>query len=332
MKLCVASPYPLSELKGNTVTTERIVALLRAAGHAARASHLFDGEDADVLIALHAVKGAPAVFEFRKKFPRGKVVILITGTDLYESLPAGSEVGERALEMADRIVVVQEAAVRRFAESLREKVRVIPASLDPIMSALPEKRELSASSESSSSSSCFAISVLGHPRAVKRPFLTIEAIAKHPEWSDLEVWQIGEALDPESRERGREWVARDSRYRWFGGLAREEALALCAKSALTVNSSILEGGANAIVEAMTMGVPILASRIEGNVGLLGEDYAGYFEEGKLDEAIQVARDRRFQLQDWVAQASARLPLFSPESETASWLELLDELNYQETSS
>lgn len=313
MRVCVASPYPLHELKGNTVTTQRIVALLCAEGVEARGRYLFDGEGADVLIALHAVKGAPAVMRFREKFPGGKVVVLMTGTDLYESIPAGSALGEQVLEMADRIVVVQEAAILRLPLRFREKTRVIPASLEPVgVRHTPEAPP-------------FVISVLGHPRAVKRPFLTIEAVAKHPEWTNVEVWQIGAALDEESRSCAEEWMSRDARYRYFGGLPRDEALSLCAKSALTINSSISEGGANAVVEAMTMRVPVLASRIEGNVGILGEDYPGYFEEGKLDMAIQSVIDREFELADWVELASARLGFFSREKEVRSWLGLLDEL-------
>lgn len=315
MKVCVASPYPLTELKGNTVTTERIVELLCAGGIEARGSYLFDGDTAEVLIALHAVKGAQAVFDYREKFPEGRVIILITGTDLYESLPAGSEVGHRALREADRIVVVQKAAIERLPEEVRGKTVVIPASLDSI--------EIKAEPASPP----FAISVVGHPRPVKRPFLTIEAVAKHPEWADVEVWQIGEALDEGSFQEGQEWVKRDFRYRWFGGMVREEALRLCAKSSLTINSSILEGGANAVMEAMTMGVPVLASRIEGNVGILGEDYPGYFEEGELDEALEAIVDGRVDLRVWVELATARLPLFSPETESSSWLELLANLNY-----
>ncbi|MFT6242232.1 MAG: glycosyltransferase involved in cell wall biosynthesis [Akkermansiaceae bacterium] len=315
MKVCVASPYPLTELKGNTVTTERIVELLCAGGIEARGSHLFDGEAADVLIALHAVKGAKAVFDYRAKFPEGRVVVLITGTDLYESLPAGSEVGHRALRESDRIVVVQEAAIARLPEEVRGKAVVIPASLDAI--------EI----EAEPVSPPFAISVVGHPRPVKRPFLTIEAVAKHPAWAEVEVWQIGEALDEGSFREGQEWVKRDSRYRWFGGMVREEALRRCAQSSLTINSSILEGGANAVLEAMTMGVPVLASRIEGNVGMLGEDYPGYFEEGELGDVLEAIVEGRVDMQAWVELARARLPLFSRETESSSWLELLADLNY-----
>jgi len=62
MKVCVASPYPLSELKGNSVTTDRIVAMLNEGGVEARGSHGNDGEPADILITLHAIKGAHSGF------------------------------------------------------------------------------------------------------------------------------------------------------------------------------------------------------------------------------------------------------------------------------
>ena len=73
MKVCVASPYPLSELKGNSVTTDRIVAMLNEGGVKARGSYGNDGEPADILITLHAIKGAPAVFDFKKNGIHKKV-------------------------------------------------------------------------------------------------------------------------------------------------------------------------------------------------------------------------------------------------------------------
>ena len=104
-----------------------------------------------------------------------------------------------------------------------------------------------------------------------------------------------------------------------------ESLALCCKSSLHINSSILEGGANAVLEAMTMGVPVLASRIEGNVGLLGNDYPGYFEEGRMAKALQAIMDQRVDLDEWNRLLADRLRVFSRERESKSWLELLTEL-------
>lgn len=313
MKVCVASPYPLSDLKGNSVTTARIVTVLNEAGIEARGSHGYDGEPTDILITLHAIKGAPALFDFKKRKPKGKVVILLTGTDIYQGLPKGSKMGEDALREADRIVVRQEAAILRLPEQVRAKTVVIRSSLDPI------------AVKPSPSQSRFIISVVGHLRPVKRPFLTIETLAQHPEWSDVEVWQIGQALDEEMRKTAEFWAEEDGRYRWFGGVPRMESLALCCKSSLTINSSILEGGANAVLEAMTMGVPVLASKIEGNVGLLGNDYPGYFEEGRMAKALQAIMDQRVDLDEWNRLLADRLRLFSRERESKSWLELLTEL-------
>jgi glycosyltransferase involved in cell wall biosynthesis len=53
-------------------------------------------------------------------------------------------------------------------------------------------------------------------------------------------------------------------------------LRVLARSHLLVLSSLSEGGANAISEALAMQVPILASCIPGSIGLLREAYPGYF--------------------------------------------------------
>jgi glycosyltransferase involved in cell wall biosynthesis len=46
-----------------------------------------------------------------------------------------------------------------------------------------------------------------------------------------------------------------------------------------VISSRMEGGANVVTEALAAGVPVIASRIPGNIGMLGSDYAGYYPPG-----------------------------------------------------
>jgi len=314
----VASPYPLTELKGNSVTTDRIVGILRENGIESRGSYGFDGQFADVLISLHAVKGAQAVADYRALYPDGKVIVLTTGTDIYQLLPEGSIEGEQALDAADAVVVVFDRAVQSLDARWREKAFVVPSSLAAVnVVAKPEGPP-------------FAISVVGHLRPVKQSFLTIEAVARHPEWKDVQVWQIGEALDEASAVEAREWERRDARYRWFGGIPREDSLALCARSFLTVNSSLLEGGANAVLEAMTMGVPILASRIEGNLGLLGDDYPGYFE-GAMDDALASVIDGGMDLAEWSEHLKGRIPLFSREHEAACWLDLLSKFHYSPSS-
>ena len=46
-----------------------------------------------------------------------------------------------------------------------------------------------------------------------------------------------------------------------------------------MQTSIMEGGANAISEALAARLPVPTSYIRGNVGIVGEDYPGYYLVG-----------------------------------------------------
>jgi len=41
----------------------------------------------------------------------------------------------------------------------------------------------------------------------------------------------------------------------------------------------MEGGAHVVSEAIALGIPVIASDIPGNRGLLGEDYPAYYPVG-----------------------------------------------------
>ena len=71
-------------------------------------------------------------------------------------------------------------------------------------------------------------------------------------------------------------MTREPRYRWLGSVPHARALRWLASSHVLVVSSGMEGGANVIAEAARIGVPVLASRISGNVGMLGRGYPGFY--------------------------------------------------------
>lgn len=74
-------------------------------------------------------------------------------------------------------------------------------------------------------------------------------------------------------------MASDRRFRWNGPLPHGLARSAIRDAHLLVHPSVMEGGANVIVEAITAGTPVVASRVSGNVGMLGRNYPGYFEVG-----------------------------------------------------
>ncbi len=120
----------------------------------------------------------------------------------------------------------------------------------------------------------FRICVIGHLREEKDPLRTLLALPFVPSNVRLEVIHLGAALDPRSFHE-----TTDPRYRWLGSVPHARALRWLASSHAMVISSRMEGGANVVCEALRIGVPVLASRIPGNVGLLGSALPGIFSGG-----------------------------------------------------
>jgi glycosyltransferase involved in cell wall biosynthesis len=84
-----------------------------------------------------------------------------------------------------------------------------------------------------------------------------------------------------------------------------------------------------ISEAIVAGTPVIASRIAGNVGLLGEDYPGYFGVGDTCELarliLRAEIDAEF-LIDLKTRCEKNAALFDPAHEKKTWGNLLKELN------
>jgi glycosyltransferase involved in cell wall biosynthesis len=126
----------------------------------------------------------------------------------------------------------------------------------------------------------------------------------------------------------RQAMRKDRRYRWLGGVPHERALGWLASSHVMVISSRMEGGANVVCEALRIGVPVLASRIPGYVGLLGRDYAGYFpveDESALAGLIaRAASDRRFYAK-LRTQVKALRAMVAPQAEASALLRAISGL-------
>src|SRR5262249_44099359 len=125
----------------------------------------------------------------------------------------------------------------------------------------------------------FEVCVIGHLRPVKDPLRTALAARLLPTVSRIEVLHLGGALSAGLAEEAHAEAARNRRYHWLGEVRRSEALGVLSRCRLLSLTSVSEGGANAISEAVVAGVPVISSHIAGSIGLLGEDYPGYFPVG-----------------------------------------------------
>lgn len=255
------------------------------------------------MIALHARRSAGSIAAYRERHPAGPLAVVLTGTDLYRDLP-GSMEARRSLDAADTIVVLQDDALRKLPSKWRRKALVIFQSCRPLAPARKAGNRLR----------CV---VVGHLRAEKSPETIWQAVARLPADAPIDVRHIGAALEPALGEQARECERRDRRYRYMGALSHPRTRAAMRSAHLLLHPSIMEGGANVIVEAVMAGTPVLASRMSGNVGMLGKKYPGYFKVGDatgLARLLAEAVDDRDFLRRLERACDKRRRLFRPEAE------------------
>jgi putative glycosyltransferase (TIGR04348 family) len=316
VRIRVVTPAPRGSRRGNRMTAERWARLLRGLGHRVTVEESWRGGACGLLVALHARKSAASIARSRRDAPERPIVLALTGTDVYGDLDR-SAAARRSLELADCIVVLQPLAARRVPRRLRGRVRTVVQS----HAALGRRRRRSRARHG------VRVCVLGHLRPVKDPFRAALAVRRLHGASRVSVAHAGAALTPAMARRARAEERRNPRYRWLGELTRAEAMRVLASSDVLVLSSRSEGGANAIGEAIVRGVPVIASRVPGNVGLLGADYPGYFPVG---DTARLARllDRAERDPAFVASleraCARRRPLFHPARERAAWRRVLRE--------
>lgn len=313
MHIALITPYLAQARNGNAHTAARWARCLRGLGHRVDVAVTWDGQAVDLMIALHARRSAASIQRFAEAWPNRPLIVVLTGTDLYRDIRVDAA-AQRALHVATRLVVLQARGLDELTPDLRVKAAVIHQSAPQLKPARRPKRY-------------FDICVAAHLREEKDPLRAAYASGLLPADSRIRVRHIGQALSPD-------WVAEAERcaqdfprWHWLGPRSHGETRRAIARSHLLVNSSRMEGGATVIIEAVTAGVPVLASRIPGNEGMLGLDYAGFFPLGDAQALAALMRrgeaDPAFYalLQ---GQCAARAPLFDPVREGAEIKKLIDE--------
>lgn len=276
----------------------------------------WDGHPCDAMIALHARRSASSIAAFSAAHPKRSLVVVLTGTDLYRDILTDAD-AQRSLQLATHLVVLQPEGLEMLDQASRNKTRVIFQSA-PSLKALDK--------HPATPSKYFDVSMIGHFRNEKDPATFMRA-AEFLQVKKIRLIHIGSALDTALGRLAEKTQQHFPQYQWLGNLSHAATRQRLKRCHLMAIASRMEGGANVIIEAVTSGVPVLASDIPGNRGMLGEKYAGYFPTGdslKLAQLIdRAACDPKFygRLQ---TQCAARAPLFAPEKERASLLKLLED--------
>lgn len=318
--LCIVTPALADANNGNWQTARRWAHML--AGHyrvrlAKQWPDADEHDDTDLLLALHARRSATSVAAWAQAHPTKPLVLALTGTDLYRDIATDAS-AQQSLALAHRLIVLQEQGPQELPEALRSKCRVVFQS-STARQTLPKTH-------------CHLRAVMvGHLREEKSPQTLFEAARLIQPNEGIYLDHVGHALDPALGAAARQTQRDCPHYRWLGGQPHAATRGRIQRAHLLLHPSRMEGGAHVIMEAVLCGTPVLASRVPGNVGMLGQGYGGYF--GPSDAAALVALLRRCRselaqgsgtLALLQAQCAARAPLFSPQAERAALLAVLAE--------
>ncbi len=313
-RICIACPSLDAAHNGNRTTASRWFDIFRALGHTPKIVDATSNADGDLVVALHARKSSQLIQRSKQACPQRPVVLALTGTDLYANLDEPET--SQSLELADRIVVLQPMAKERLPTELHNKTRTIYQSIDPINVPRPQ------------SPTQLRVIVAGHLRDVKDPMRAEQAVRNLPTDSAIHVAHFGAVLHEKYQALVDDASRENPRYSYCGQVSHAELRTELATCWLMVISSTLEGGANVVSEAIVQGTPVLASRIDGSIGLLGESYEGYFDVGdtaQLRELLLRCESEPTFYRQLQAQVAARSDRFAPARELAAWQQLIGDV-------
>ncbi len=311
-RVVIVSPALADANNGNWQTARRWQHLL--ASHTVRIVRQWPDADAqdtqdEVMLALHARRSAPSVQAWHAQHGQRGLGLALTGTDLYRDI-AHDPQAQRSLDLAKSLVVLQGLGAKALPPQHQSKARVIYQSTGTRQTLPKTTRHL-------------RVVMVGHLREEKDPLTLMAAARLLPPDSGILIDHIGAPLESALGEAAQATQAQCPNYRWLGALSHRQTLQHIQRAHLLVHTSRLEGGAHVLMEAMRSGTPVLASSIDGNLGLLGADYTGLFEAGDAQGLVDLLlRCRTGQNQNKLMahlghQCALRAPLFEPQAERAA---------------
>jgi len=316
MKITLITPAKKFSKNGNRTTALRWARILRDLGHQVNVSVNYDGKKTDLMIALHAWRSADSIINYKKVYPNRPLIVTLTGTDINSYIDSDPVRTIGSMDCADFLICLHDLVADITPMKFHGKLRIIYQSAPAL------------SQERNPRKSFFDICLIGHLRDVKDPLRGAFAIRDLPETSRIRLIHFGKAHNKAWKKKALHEMQHNPRYLWKGEKASWEVRKEFSRTNLMLISSKSEGGANVISEALVAGIPVIASKINGNIGMLGKDYKGFFsvgdEKALRDLLIKCENDHGF-LSELAESCKTRAKLFNASEEKFRWKKLLSEV-------
>jgi putative glycosyltransferase (TIGR04348 family) len=300
----IVSPALQDANNGNWQTAQRWARML-SPHYRTRILKNWDEDVSDeAMLALHARRSSGSIAAWHDKRGSKGLIVALTGTDLYRDIHTDTS-AQHSLDAAGHLIVLQELGALQLPQKHRSKTVTIFQSTGTRKTLPKTSKHLTAV-------------MVGHLRDEKMPQTLFEAARLLNERSDIRITHIGAGLDEDLAQSAINTEAICAGYTWARGLKHAQTLARIQRAHVLVHTSKMEGGAHVVMEAVCSGTPVLASRMDGNVGMLGGDYVGYFPVGDakaLAALLRKCKDEPSFLDQLAKQCAKRAPLFSPATES-----------------
>ncbi len=311
--IVIVSPALSDANNGNWQTAKRWAQML-SSQHRTRIAKQWlpdSGASDEIMIALHARRSADSIVAWHAQRGSSGLIVALTGTDLYRDIHTDTQ-AQASLDAAGQLIVLQELGINSLPAQHHAKTSVVFQSTTPRKPLAKTSRHLNAV-------------MIGHLRDEKMPQTLFAAARLLKDEKNIRITHIGAGLDENLAQDAINTEATCAAYTWARGLKHAQTRQRIQRAHVLVHTSKMEGGAHVIMEAVCSGTPVIGSRMDGNVGMLGARYDGYFPVGDapaLAAMLHRCKNDKAFLDHLSSQCALRAPLFSPAAEQAALLSLV----------
>lgn len=304
-RVVIVSPALQDANNGNWQTARRWAHMLSKL-HRTRIVKAWEphsGQSDEVMLALHARRSASSIAAWKQHRGSGSLIVALTGTDLYRDIQTDTQ-AQYSLDAAGQLIVLQELGIQSLPAQYRSKTQIVFQSTTSRKTLTKTSKRLNAV-------------MVGHLRDEKMPQTLFEAARLLAGEKSIRITHIGAGLDEKLAQDAIKTEALCAGYTWARGLKHAQTRARIQRAHVLVHTSKMEGGAHVIMEAVCSGTPVIASRMDGNVGMLGAGYDGYFPVGDAQALAAMLRRCKNEpafLDHLAGQCALRAPLFAPLAE------------------
>ncbi len=288
MKVVLVTPY-YHQPRGNTVTVERISLGLNRLGISTKIISITKENYFPPLPSADLVHGFNA-YEFQKYWEcRGSLscpyMITLTGTDLNYNL-FNEKAKDRlihTLEGSKAIHVFNEEAQNMLCQEvpgLKDKIHLIPQG---IYSFQQNSFQLNNSRVKKDEESFIFVLPAGIRKVKNIPAAILLLSPLYEQDPRIRLWIVGPIIEKEEGDKVQKMVKQNSHWiRYWGEIPHSEMGEIYRHADVVLNTSLSEGQSSAILEAMSLGIPVLVSNITGNRDIVLHGETGFLYCNKHD--------------------------------------------------